>query len=117
MQEIIVRHGVPVSIVSDRYARFTSRFWKSFQECLGTKLNLSTTYHPQIDGQSGRTIQTVEDMLRACTLDFKESWDDHLSLVEFAYNNSYHSSIGMEESADHHGVGTKLEKRRYLDQK
>lgn len=62
---------------------------------LGTKLNLSSAYHPQTDGQSERTIQTVEDMLRASALDFKGSWDDHLPLVEFAYNNSYHSSIGM----------------------
>ena len=86
---------MPVLIVSDSDARFTSRFWQAFQECFGTKLNLSTTYHPQTDGQSERTIQTIEDMLRACSLDFKGSWDDHLPLVEFAYNNSYHSSIGM----------------------
>ena len=95
IKEIVTRHGVHVSIVSDRDARFTSRFWQSFQECLGTKLNLSTAYHPQTDGQSERTIQTIEDMLRACSLDFKGNWDDHLPLVEFAYNNSYHSSIGM----------------------
>lgn len=95
LKEIVVRHGVPVSIVSDRDARFTSRFWKSFQECLGTRLNLSTAYHPQTDGQSERTIQTIEDMLRACVLDFRGNWDDHLPLVEFAYNNSYHASIGM----------------------
>ena len=56
---------------------------------------MSTTYHPQTDGQSERTIQTLEDMLRACTLDFKGSWDEHLPLIEFAYNNSYHASIGM----------------------
>ncbi|XP_074362278.1 uncharacterized protein LOC141702511 [Apium graveolens] len=65
------------------------------QECLGTRLSMSTAYHPQTDGQSERTIQTLEDMLRACALDCKGSWDDHLPLVEFAYNNSYHSSIGM----------------------
>jgi len=95
LKEIVVRHGVPVSIVSDRDPRFNSRFWKSFQECLGTKLNMSTAYHPQTDGQSERTIQTIEDMLRVCTIDFKGSWDEHLPLVEFAYNNSYHASIGM----------------------
>jgi hypothetical protein len=62
---------------------------------LGTKLNLSTAYHPQTDGQTERTIQTLEDMLRACVLDFKGNWDDHLPLIEFSYNNSHHSSIDM----------------------
>ncbi|KAL8089701.1 hypothetical protein AgCh_039255 [Apium graveolens] len=95
LKEIVVRHGVPVSIVSDRDPRFNLRFWKSFQECLGTRLNMSTAYHPQTDGQSKRTIQTIEDMLRVCAIDFKGSWDEHLPLVEFAYNNSYHASIGM----------------------
>ena len=95
MKEIVSRHGVPVSIVPDRDPRFTSRFWKSFQECLGTKLNMSTAYHPQTDGQSERTIQTLEDMLRVCVVDFKGNWDDYLPLMEFSYNNSYHASIGM----------------------
>nr|GEV18013.1 putative reverse transcriptase domain-containing protein [Tanacetum cinerariifolium] len=65
----------------------------SMQVALGTRLDMSTTYHPQTDGQSERTIQTLEDMLRACILDFEGSWDVHLSLVEFSYNNSYHSSV------------------------
>ena len=95
IKEIVSRHGVPVSIVSDRDPRFTSRFWKSFQECLGTKLNMSTAYHPQTDGQSERTIQTLEDMLRVCFVDFKGNWDDYLPLIEFSYNNSFHASIGM----------------------
>ena len=56
---------------------------------------LSSAFHPQTDGQAERTIQTLEDMLRDCALDFKRSWDDHLPLIEFAYNNSFHSSIGM----------------------
>ena len=56
---------------------------------------LSSSFHPQTDGQAERTIQTLEDILRACALDFKGSWDDHLSLIKFAYNNSFHSSIGM----------------------
>ncbi|GJS38392.1 putative reverse transcriptase domain-containing protein [Tanacetum coccineum] len=72
---------------------FTSRFWRSLQEALGTNLDMSTTYHPQMDSQSERTIQTLEDMLRACVIDFGSSWDRHLSLVEFSYNNSYHASI------------------------
>jgi hypothetical protein len=62
---------------------------------MGTKLSLSTAFHPQTDGQSERTIQTLEDMLRACVLSWKGSWEDHLALVEFAYNNSYHASIKM----------------------
>ncbi|KAJ9556932.1 hypothetical protein OSB04_011546 [Centaurea solstitialis] len=91
--EIVRLHGTPVSIVSDRDARFTSTFWQSFQREMGTRVNLSTAYHPQTDGQSERTIQTLEDMLRACVLDFGGSWEDHIPLIEFAYNNSYHSSI------------------------
>ncbi|GJT65006.1 putative reverse transcriptase domain-containing protein [Tanacetum coccineum] len=77
----------------NRDSRFTSRFWQSMQEALGTRLDMSTAYHPQTDGQSERTIQTLEDMLRACVLDFEGSWDVHLLLVEFSYNNSYHSSM------------------------
>ncbi|KAK9055581.1 hypothetical protein SSX86_026665 [Deinandra increscens subsp. villosa] len=95
INEIVSRHGVPVSIVSDRDTRFTSKFWREFQAEMGTKLLLSTAYHPQTDGQSERTIQTLEDMLRACAIDFGGSWDSHLPLVEFSYNNSYHASIGM----------------------
>lgn len=94
--DIIVRlHGVPVSIVPDRDTRFVSRFWKSFNQAMGTTVTLSTAYHPQTDGQSERTIQTLEDMLRACILDFKGSWIDYLMLVEFSYNNSYQASLGM----------------------
>ncbi|KAH0694961.1 hypothetical protein KY285_022058 [Solanum tuberosum] len=95
VQEIVRLHGVPISIISDRGAQFTAQFWKSFQKGLGSKVNLSTAFHPQTDGQAERTIQTLEDMLRACVIDFKGSWDDHLPLIEFAYNNSYHSSIQM----------------------
>ncbi|KAI3795130.1 hypothetical protein L1987_37776 [Smallanthus sonchifolius] len=95
IDEIVSRHGVPLNIISDRDGRFTSRFWQSLQSALGTQLNLSTAYHPQTDGQSERTIQTLEDMLRACVIDFKGNWDLHLPLVEFSYNNSYHTSINM----------------------
>ena len=62
---------------------------------MGTRLDFSTAFHPQTDGQSKRIIQTLEDMLRMCVLDHGGSWDEHLPLVEFAYNNSYHSSIEM----------------------
>ncbi|GJY27357.1 putative reverse transcriptase domain-containing protein [Tanacetum coccineum] len=65
LNEIVARHGVPISIISDRDSRFTSGFWQSMQEALGTRLDMSTAYHPQTDGQSERTIQTLEDMLRA----------------------------------------------------
>jgi len=95
IKEIVRLHGIPVSIVSDRDPRFTSRFWGSLQEALGTKLKFSTSFHPQTDGQSERVIQILEDMLRACIMEFEGSWDKHLALIEFAYNNSYQSSIGM----------------------
>jgi hypothetical protein len=95
VREIVRLHGVPVSIVSDRDTRFTSRFWERFQVEMGTKLHFSTAFHPQTDGQSERTIQTLEDMLRACVLDFGGSWDRYLPLAEFSYNNSFHASIGM----------------------
>ncbi|GJY35152.1 putative reverse transcriptase domain-containing protein [Tanacetum coccineum] len=91
--EIVARHGMSISIISDHDSRFTSRFWQSMQEVLGTRLDMSTAYHPQIDSQSECTIQTLEDMLRACILEFGGSWDVHLSLVEFSYNNSYLSSV------------------------
>ncbi|GJR44696.1 putative reverse transcriptase domain-containing protein [Tanacetum coccineum] len=93
LKEVVSRHGVPVSIISDRDSKFTSHFWKSLNEALGTQLDMSTAYHPQTDGQSERTIQTLEDMLRACVIDFGKGWDRHLPLVEFSYNNSYHTSI------------------------
>nr|XP_043625638.1 uncharacterized protein LOC122597070 [Erigeron canadensis] len=95
VKEVVARHGIPVSIVSDRDTRFTSHFWRMFHEDMGTKLHFSTTYHPQTDGQSERTIQTLEDMLRACIIDFGGPWDAYLPLAEFSYNNSYHSSIKM----------------------
>ncbi|GJT25248.1 putative reverse transcriptase domain-containing protein [Tanacetum coccineum] len=93
LKEVVTRHGVPVSIICDRDPRFASNFWRSLQNALGTNLDMSTAYHPQTDGQSERTIQTLEDMLRACVIDFGKGWVNHLPLVEFSYNNSYHASI------------------------
>nr|GFC59577.1 reverse transcriptase domain-containing protein [Tanacetum cinerariifolium] len=87
------RHDVPFLIISDRDNHFMSRFWISLQEALGTNLDMSTAYHPQMDGQSKGTIQTLEDKLRACVIDFRSSWDHHFPLAEFSYNNSYHASI------------------------
>ncbi|CAL8089942.1 unnamed protein product [Prunus armeniaca] len=96
--------GLPISpkgrdaiwvIVDHRDSKFTSKFWGSLQKALSTQLNFSTAFHPQTDGQSERTIQILEDMLKACILDFRGSWEDHLVLTEFPYNNSYQSSIQM----------------------
>ena len=88
-------HGVPLSIISDRGTQFTSKFWKTLHAELGTRFDVSTAFHPQTDGQSKRTIQVLEDMLRACVIEFCGKWDSFLPLAEFSYNNSYHSSIDM----------------------
>nr|GEX13524.1 reverse transcriptase domain-containing protein [Tanacetum cinerariifolium] len=93
LKEIVCRHGVPVSIISDRDPRFASRFWTSLQKLLGMNLDMSTAYHPKTDGQSERTIQTLEDMLRACVMDFGSGWHKHLPLAKFSYNNCYNTSI------------------------
>ncbi|KAK1660763.1 hypothetical protein QYE76_048922 [Lolium multiflorum] len=95
IKEIVSKHGVPKKIVSDRGSVFTSAFWKQLHEALGSKLDYSTAYHPQTGGQTERTNQILEDMLRACALDFGGSWEEHLPLAEFSYNNSYQSSIKM----------------------
>ena len=95
VDEIVSLHGVPASIVLNRDPCFTSHFWESLQQALGTKFSFSTVYHPQMDGQTERTNQTLEDMLKACVLDYKENWEDCLPLCELAYNNNYHSSIKM----------------------
>nr|GFA46147.1 putative reverse transcriptase domain-containing protein [Tanacetum cinerariifolium] len=78
---------------SDHDPRFASNFWRSLQNDLGTRLDMSTAYHPETDGQSKRTIQTLKDMLRACAIDFGKGWVNHSPLVEFSYNNSYHATI------------------------
>ncbi|GJS34346.1 putative reverse transcriptase domain-containing protein [Tanacetum coccineum] len=93
LNRIVARHEIPASIICDRDGRFTSNFWRSFQKALGTDISMSTAYHPETDGQSERTIQTLEDMLRACVIDFGKGWVKHLPLAEFSYNNSYHASI------------------------
>ncbi|GKA44706.1 putative reverse transcriptase domain-containing protein [Tanacetum coccineum] len=80
IKEIVLRPGVPISIISDHDSHFTSRFWQSLQDALGTQLDMSTAYHPETDGQSERTIQTIEDMLRACVINFRKGWERHLPL-------------------------------------
>jgi transposase InsO family protein len=100
---IMTLHGVPLTIVSDRGAVFMSvsdrgavfmsRFWTQLQKCLGTSILKSSAYHPQIDGQTERVNQVLEDMLRACVISFTEKWDECLKLAEFSYNNSYQERI------------------------
>jgi hypothetical protein len=93
MKEVIRLHVVSKSIVFYRDSKFISKSWVSLHSALSTKLSLSVAFHPQTDGQSERTIQSLEDMLCACVLSWKGSWEDHLALAEFAYNNSYQASI------------------------
>ncbi|XP_057250104.1 uncharacterized protein LOC130591186 [Beta vulgaris subsp. vulgaris] len=95
VDQVVRHHGVPSTIVSDRDSRFLSHFWEALQKAFGTDVLKSTAFHPATDGQSERTIQTLEDMLRACALDYPKTWDEMLALIEFSYNNSYHSSIKM----------------------
>jgi transposase InsO family protein len=95
MAQIVYLHGVLKKIVSDRGSQFTSRFWKSLHDNMGTKLNFGSTYHPQTDGQTERTNQALEDMLRACVLRHGGSWDKSLPYAEFSYNNSYQASLEM----------------------
>jgi hypothetical protein len=95
VSEVIHLHRIPKKIISDRDSRFTSRFLTSLQLALGTQLNLSTTYHPKIDGKTERVNQVMEDMLRMYIMDNQTHWEKYLPLVEFTYNNSFHSSIRM----------------------
>jgi transposase InsO family protein len=95
IEKIVCLHGVPKKIVSDRGSQFISHFWKAVHESLGTKLNFSTAYHPQTDGQTERINHILEDMLRACALQYGTSWDKSLSYAEFSYNNSYQQSLKM----------------------
>ena len=84
-----------LSIISDRGSLFVSKFWQSFQSALGTRVKLSTAYHPQTDGQTERVNQVLEDMLRACVISFGKGWEKYLPLAEFSYNNSYQASLQM----------------------
>ena len=95
IKEIVQLHGIPICIISNRDPTFTSKVWGKLQEALGTRLNFNTVFHLQTDGQSERVIQILEDMLRSCVINYEGSWDRHIPLVEFVYNNSFQSSIGM----------------------
>lgn len=88
IKEVVRLHGIPVSIISDRDPRFTLRLWEKLHLALGTRLKFSTAYHPQTNGQSERTIQTLEHLLRACVLDLqsgeRKNWEAQLGVIEFA---------------------------------
>jgi hypothetical protein len=93
LKEIVRLHGIPRKIVSDRGTQFTSKFWMSLQQAMGTKLDFSTAYHPQSDGQTERVNKVLKDLLRACVLTFDRNWESSLSYAEFSYNNIYQASI------------------------
>jgi hypothetical protein len=93
MSRIVCLHGIPKKIISGRGTQFTSHFWQQLHEALGTHLKFSLAYHLQTDGQTERTNQILEDMLRACALQDKLGWDKRLPYVEFSYNNSYQVSL------------------------
>jgi hypothetical protein len=95
MSRIMCLHGVPKKIASDRGSQFTSKFWEKLHVSMDTKLNFSSTYHPQMDGQTERTNKILEDMLWACALKYGKRWDKSLPYAEFSYNNSYQASIKM----------------------
>ena len=122
ISRIVCLHGVPKRIISDRGSQFTSRFWEQLHDSLDTKLRFSTAYHPQTDGQTERINQVLEDMLRACAIQYGTSWDKCLSYAEFSYNNSYQASLKnppsrlcMVGSAGLLCIGIRLEKSRCSD--
>ena len=95
MEKIVCLHGVSKKIVSDRGTQFTSHFWQQVHSSLGTKLTFSTTYHPQTDRKTERINHILEDMLRACALQYGTSWNKSLPYAEFSYNNNYQKSLNM----------------------
>jgi hypothetical protein len=95
VEHILILHGAPRSIVSDRGPQFVAKFWKSFHQLLGTTLNYNTAFHPQTDEQTERVNQVLKDMLRACALTYGTDWESSLLLAEFSYNNSYQASLRM----------------------
>jgi transposase InsO family protein len=95
MSRIVYLHGLPKKIVSNRGTQFTSKFWERLHETFDTQLHFSSAYHPQTDGQTERVNQILEDMLRACALQYRRSWDKCLSYAEFFYNNCYQESLKM----------------------
>jgi hypothetical protein len=94
-REVVRHHGLPTVIVSDRDPRFTARFWRALWSQCGTKLAMSTAYHPQTDGQTERANRTLEEMMRSYVNAHQDNWDEHLIAAEIAYNNSIHASTGF----------------------
>jgi transposase InsO family protein len=95
ISRIVCLHRVPKKIVSDRGTQFTLMFWERLHEILDTQLRFSSIYHPQTDSQTERVNLILEDMLRACALQYGRSWDKSISYAEFSYNNSYQESLKM----------------------
>lgn len=95
IDNIVLLHGVPKEIISDWDPLFTSHSWSAFLKAVGMEIKLSTMYHPHTNGQGELTIQVLEDLLRACTLDWGGDWEQHLPLVEFTYNNPYQANMGL----------------------
>jgi hypothetical protein len=95
MSRIVCLDNVPKKIVLDRGTQFTSKFWEKLHESIDTKLNFSSTYHHQTDGQTEWTNQILEDMLRCCALKYNKSWDKSLPYIEFSYNKNYQARIEM----------------------
>jgi transposase InsO family protein len=95
MSWIVWLQGVPKKIMSDRGSQFTSKFWEKLHESMDNKLNFSSAYHPQTDGQMKWTNQILKDMLRACALKYGKRWDKSLPYIEFSYNNSYQARLEM----------------------
>ena len=95
VKEIVRLHGIPARIISDRDAKFTSKFWQALFQSVGTQLNLSLAYHPETDGQTERVNQVIEDMLRSYCSQQSRQWFKFLPLVEFAYNSSFRKNLQM----------------------
>ena len=93
MNKVVRLHGVPVSIISYHGPQFSSHIWPNIQDALGTRLSLNIAFHSKINDQLKRTIHTLKDLLRACVLEFRDNWENHLPLMEFTYNNSYQATI------------------------
>src|SRR6185369_15338127 len=95
VEHILCLHGIPKTIISDQGSQFTACFWEQLHTCLGTRVIRSSAYHPQIDGQTERINQILEDMLHGCVLTYPQKFDQYLPLAEFSYNNSYQECIKM----------------------
>lgn len=103
ISQIVQLHKVLISIVCDGGSLFTSHLWRALQHCFSTWLEMSTTFHPETHGKSEQSIQVLEGMLRVCVIDLGACWDYQFPLVEFAYNNCYHSSIQMDPFEELYG--------------